>query len=144
MANVTKDRNTIQKASRIWLAQQVLNATGGLRYYAGTMIAADANARGVKPSGANAALKVAGVMKLHVDNTSGANDAVKLELMTGEFKFAKSGVNTPTAASVGAIGYAEDDQTIGTLNTAGSYAGIITQVDTDGVWVNVGMQFAKQ
>lgn len=141
MADATKDRATVKKASAVYLPLYVANMPAAEIAYFGVMKAIDANGRAVNPSGANAALKVMGVVKERKDNSAGVADEKKVELESGGFKFANSGVNPVTIADIGKTAYAEDNQTVGILNTAGSEAGKIVQLDSDGVWVEVGAAF---
>jgi hypothetical protein len=142
VAQATKDRKTEKKASALYQSQIVANALAARKYYAGTMQVIDAAGRADNPSVANAALRVGGVVKLTVDNLLGANDAEKVELETGEFKFAKDGATPPTAADIGKTVFASDNQTISRSAAAGSPAGVLTEVETDGVMVGVGPQYS--
>ena len=80
-----------------------------------------------------------GVVTLHVDNSAGANGALHAEVETGEIKFAKH--TDVVICSVGGKGYFVDGKTvsISSNSDARATAGIITQVDDDGVWVRVGL-----
>lgn len=143
MANATKDRKYEKKASAIYAAQEVANALAARSYYMGTMQVIDVNGRCDNPSVGNAALRVGGVVKEAVDNTLGANDAVKIELETGEFKFLKDGTNPPTNADIGKMVFAVDNQTISRSAATGSPAGVLTEVETDGVMVGIGPQYSS-
>lgn len=76
------------------------------------------------------------------DNSAGAAGAIKARIKRGVFKFANSGSSDAIAqADVGADCYIVDDQTV--AKTSGtstrSRAGIIIAVDSDGVWVQLGL-----
>ena len=141
MANATADRATTKWAPATFAPQSVLNVPAATTIWGGVMKCADANQRAVDPSLANAALFVAGVTKNQYDNSTGAADAVKCELETGIFEFALAAVNTPLISDVGKPAYAEDNQTIGKLNTAGSLAGTIIEVGVGYVAVGIGPQY---
>lgn len=145
MSNATKDRNTVYDASTIYSGRiNRANMPAADIAYAGTMRCLDANQRAVKPSAANAALRVRGVVKNQVDNSTGAADAKRVELMEGEFEFANSATNPITLAVLATsnpICYAEDDSTVGSLNTAGSLAGIVLEVNTGSILVGIGSKY---
>lgn len=71
-----------------------------------------------------------------VDNTNGADGALKVKVRAGVFKFANGG--DITIADTGKNAYILDDQTVILDGTGRSLAGEIMQVDDDGVWVAVG------
>lgn len=79
----------------------------------------------------------AGVVTFAVNNP-GAAGAVRVEVEAGEHKFASSDI---VAADVGATAYFVDDRTVSKSHDTNSrpIAGKITQVDDDGVWVELGV-----
>lgn len=85
-----------------------------------------------------AANPCAGVATFEVINP-GANGDIAAEVETGEHKFANSG--DVVAASVGSTAYFSDDSSVSISNGGGARktAGKIIQVDSDGVWVNIGI-----
>jgi hypothetical protein len=76
-----------------------------------------------------------------IDNTGGAAGALTAPVRRGIFKFANSAAGDAIAqADVGAPCFIVDDQTVAKtdgINTR-SFAGVIMQVDSDGVWVEIG------
>jgi len=72
--------------------------------------------------------------------TSGASGVTRCKVSTGVFNWNNSGTNAVTAASKGAVVYGEDDNTVGSLATGFSVAGVLVDIDSDGVWVNVGLE----
>jgi hypothetical protein len=143
MANATKDRNTVKKASAVYTAQEVCSAKATTIYYAGTLVAVDSTGVGLPASLANATLRAAGWVKRYVDNSLGADGDKKVELETGEAKFDKDGGTPPTNADIGKMVFASDNHTISRSAAAGSPAGILTEVETDGVMVGVGPQYSS-
>lgn len=136
MSNQTQDVERIKKASATYAPQNVLNCLATTIYYAGALVYADANQRAAKPAAGGAAFKVMGWLKHRVDNSTGANDARKVELETGEALFLNDG--TISADDVGKVAYAADDQTASLTAANGPMMGIITEVNSNGVMVGVG------
>ena len=85
-----------------------------------------------------AANPCAGVATFETTNP-GANGDISAEVETGEHKFSNSG--DVVAASVGSTAYFVDDSSVSISDSGGSRttAGKVTQVDTDGVWVDIGI-----
>lgn len=85
----------------------------------------------------NSALS-AGVATMLADNTTGADGAVMVEVDTGEHKFVSADI---TAAHVGQVAYFVDngEVSISSNTNTRAPAGKITQVDSDGVWVALGV-----
>lgn len=83
--------------------------------------------------------KSAGVTSFGVDNNIGGNGDVTAEVVTGEHKFANSG--DITNAHVGDLAYYVSDTSVSISHATNSrnVAGIITQVDSGGVWVETGV-----
>lgn len=139
MANATVDRATTKWAPVVLKHQRVLNIPAATVIVAGVMKCADANQRAVDPAIANAAAqRVTGVTKDRYDNTLGAADALKCELQTGVHEFNKHATNPPLISDVGKGGYANDNQTISILSTDGPFAGVIAEVGTDYVAIDIG------
>lgn len=138
MANLTKDRATTKSAVTAYRGQLVANALAATIYYIGTIQLIDNNGRAKNPAAADNALAGArcGVVKDRVDNSLGANDAVKVELETGVFQFDKHATNQ--AFIVGAVCYAADNHTISSLNTDGPPCGRVWQVNAASVDVDFG------
>lgn len=87
-------------------------------------------------------LIAAGRFEENADNSTGAAGAIYARIKPGIFKFANSGSSDAiTQADVGADCYIVDDQTV--AKTSGtstrSRAGLIIAVDSDGVWVQLGL-----
>lgn len=80
-----------------------------------------------------------GVSRLGVDNLQGIDGESLVAVEVGEHKFRNSG--DVLAASVGAEAFFVDEQTLSIDSNADARpkAGVITQVDDDGVWVSLGV-----
>jgi hypothetical protein len=97
------------------------------------------NSSGYLTKGAvSTTLKTVGVVRGTVDNSAGANGALTAKVRRGCFRFGNSASGDLIAlADVGASCYVVDDQTVAKTNgsSSRSVAGIIRDVDADGVWV---------
>jgi hypothetical protein len=92
----------------------------------------------VVTAGAGAGIS-AGVSTLDVDNTNGSAGQQRAEVVVGEHKFGNAG--DITVATVGSDCYFVTDAQVSSDSNTGARnkAGKVTQVDTDGVWVQVGV-----
>lgn len=100
------------------------------------------NAGYAAPGTAATGLVAVGRFEADADNSAGAAGAIKARVMPGIFKFANSAAGDLIAqANVGADCYIVDDQTVALTNGTNtrSRAGIIVAVDSDGVWVQIGL-----
>jgi hypothetical protein len=76
------------------------------------------------------------------DNTSGSNGAKNVKVRSGVFRFGNSGTTDAlTTADIGKPCYLVDDQTVARTSSVGarSFAGRVMDVDTTGVWVEMGV-----
>jgi len=134
MAALTQDRtHNARWTGRMIIGKAAANAV----IYAGALGAR--NASGFTIPAANAAdVKVVGVAQGPVNNTGGANGAKPVQLLTGVFKFKNDTTAPVTAANLHGRCYVQDDQTVrATPGSPGVIAGIVEQIDSDGVWVYV-------
>lgn len=129
---LTKDRNTQMKD-----ADLIPVPMAAVKIFAGSLVAA--NATGYATPGAVATtLTYLGRAEETVDNTGGAAGAKTVLVRRGKaFKFANSGADPVTQASMGKVCYIVDDETVALTNgtSTRSAAGIVVGVDSDGVWV---------
>jgi hypothetical protein len=86
-----------------------------------------------------------GVATETVEN-AGSDGAVSVEVKRGTFKFFNDSGAAVTSADIGKTAYVVDDQTVSKSDGAAgedpatrSAAGTIIDVDSDGVWVRVGL-----
>lgn len=93
-----------------------------------------------EPATGATAARCGGIATFPVDNSAGAAGAARAEVVTGEHKFNGAGV---AATAVGSTAYLVNGDTVtadaGTAPDLNPIAGTITQVDSDGVWVRVGV-----
>lgn len=76
-----------------------------------------------------------------IDNTGGAAGAITAAVVRGTFKLKNSAAADAIAqANVGGPCFIVDDATVALTDGGGtrSYAGAVMQIDTDGVWVEIG------
>ncbi len=131
MSALTANRNTKERQARLRrypvLDEEIM--------YAGGLAAIDSNGE-VQMASDTAGLIVTGVSTEYVDNTG---DGEYCTVKTGCFLFANSSGNPITNAHVGRTCWIEDDNTVSSSpGTNGIEAGKVFEVDTDGVWVEVG------
>lgn len=133
MTALTADRNTPYKDAEVLVAPVAATK----KIYAGSLVAA--NATGYATPGATVTtLTALGRAEESVDNTSGADGAKTVTIRRKRaFKFANLGGDPVTQASLGKDCYIVDDQTVAATNGTNtrSVAGIVTQIESDGVWV---------
>ncbi len=109
--------------------------------FAGALVVLDASGWAVKASTATG-LTVRGVATRPADNAGGGNGAINVESERGTFRFANSAsTDAITRAEIGDTAYIVDDQTVAKTDGSGtrSAAGVIVDVDAQGVWVRVGI-----
>lgn len=132
MAALTADKITRSKFTSNEMSYPVKT---NLKIWAGGMVGIDSAGFAVAAANA-AALKVVGVAKKSVDNTGGADGALRVNVEEGLFLFAATAI---TQAMVGQMMYVVDDQTFDdSLGTNGNKAGrLIEFVSTTLGWILV-------
>lgn len=133
MAALAQDRNTPSRSGDIREFGVAANAV----IYIGALVALNASGYLV-PASTATTLKVVGRAEQAVDNTGGANGAVRCRVGGGIYRWANSGSSDAIAAvNIGASCYAVDDQTVALTSGSAtrSVAGTIYDVDAFGVWV---------
>lgn len=105
---------------------------------AGNLVVLLAAGLAIPVDGAAATAKCAGVATFSVDNTGGADGAVRVEVEVGEHKFVNADI---VVADVGETAYFVDARTVSSDDDTGARpaAGKIVQVDEDGVWIEIGV-----
>ena len=130
---LTADRNTPVRTGDLY--QHPVAA--GAKIYAGSLVCLDA-ARNAVPGSASASLLAIGRAEEQVDNAGGGAGAVSIRVRPGVFRFGNDG--SISRADIGATAYVVDDETVADNNGGGtrSAAGVIKDVDAEGVWVQIG------
>lgn len=132
---LTKDRNTVRRDG-VQYSDPVAAAT---RIFGGSLVCLNAAGNAV-PGSTSATLKARGVAQEHVDNRDGAAGDLRVESRRGVFPFANStSTDEITRADIGASAYIVDDQTVAKTSATNtrSIAGVIRDVDSNGVWVEI-------
>lgn len=135
MVALTKDRNT-KRRDGVQFNDPVAAST---RIYAGSLVCLNAAGFAV-PGSTSATLKARGRAEEQVDNRDGAAGAMRIETRRGVFPFANStAADEITRADIGATAYIVDDQTVAKTSATNtrSVAGVIRDVDSDGVWIEI-------
>lgn len=135
MAALTADRNTPYRSGEDFS----FPVAASTKIYAGALVCI--NSSNLAVNGATATgLKTVGVAQALADNSAGAASAISVSVRRGVFCFANSASGDAIAlADVGATCYVVDDQTVAKTDGTGtrSAAGIVRDVDADGVWVEI-------
>lgn len=130
MAALTEDRNTPRRTGDTIS----LPAAAAKKFYAGSIVARDA-AGNATPGATAADILGAGRCKAQVDNSAGAAGDLRVEIEKGVFRFANSAADPVLVSDIGNNCYIEDDQTVSHTDTNQSVAGVVFDVDAQGVWV---------
>lgn len=132
MAALTKDRQTEKK--NIGLKSYPVAAS--TKIYAGSLVAVNASGYAV-PAADAAGLKVVGVAKSQVDNSSGANGALTVNVESDIL--ARFNASSITQAMVGQVMYVVDDNTFDdAVGTNGIKAGRLAEfISTTEGWIEV-------
>ncbi len=136
MGALTKPRDTVEIANGGKTLS--LPVKGSTTIYQGSLVALDANGYAV-PGKKAEGLTAAGRAEETVEN-KGADGDLVIRVTRGVFVFANTGTaaNKVTAAHVLKPCYIQDDQTVTTLATGASVAGLVIRVDDTGVAVEIG------
>ena len=130
MAALTSNRDTVERASRLFS----FPVAASTKIYQGSLVALNSSGLAV-PVTATTTLKVVGRAEMLADNSAGLASAINVQVKRGCFRFANG--ESITLASVGATAYGFDDQTVKTTATGLSAAGVIRDVDANGVWIEI-------
>jgi len=141
MVALSQDRNTPRLEGE---RRNGLVAAASL-IYAGAIVLRDAN--GYLHEGHTATGMVGvGRAELRVDNRSGADGDEDLIYRPGIFRYANSAAaDEITFADIGEVAFVVDDQTVAKTDGTGtrSPAGIIDDVDANGVWIRFDEALTK-
>lgn len=131
MTALTDNRDTPERVTQRGHATDwtVLNAE---IMYAGGMAARD-YADEVQMASDTAGLVVVGRVQKKVDNTL---DGETCKVENGVFRYGNSSTSPVPLSAIGQVCYVEDDQTVAGDATNYVPAGIVVDVDSDGVWVD--------
>lgn len=130
---LTQDRDTKRKDGNDYAAP----AAAGIVAFAGAMVALDA-AGNATPAATSTTLKGAGRAKERVDNSSGSAGDENVPYEKGVFLYKNSAAaDEITRAEINENCYIVDDETVAKTDGGAtrSVAGVIDEIDTNGVWV---------
>ncbi|WP_374439126.1 hypothetical protein [Pseudomonas panipatensis] len=132
---LAKDRNTLRRDG-VQFSDPLAADT---KIFAGALVCLDASGNAV-PGATSTTLKARGVAQEQVDNTGGAAGDLSVESRRGVFQFANSAsTDQITRADIDSDCYIVDDQTVAKTSATNtrSVAGVIRDVDSNGVWVEI-------
>lgn len=135
MAALSTARNTPERAGEVF----GFPVKGSTTVYQGSLVALNA---GYAAPGATATGRIAVGRAEETVANAGSDGAVAVNVKRGVFKFGNSAAGDAIAqADAGADCYIVDDQTVAKTSATNtrSIAGKIVAVDSDGVWVQVGL-----
>lgn len=136
MAALTTDRDTRRRINGDEFQFPVAAAT---KIFAGSIVCIS-TVTNLATKGATATtLKAVGRAEELADNSAGAASAISVKVRRGCFKYANSAAGDQIVlGDIGAQCFIVDDQTVAKTNGTGtrSVAGIVRDVDADGVWVD--------
>jgi hypothetical protein len=112
-----------------------LPMAAGKIIYKGTIVAIDALGN-ANPGANTVGLVVMGLAHETVDNSAGDAGDLTINVKRGVFKLANSAGSALTAAYVGTIAMVEDDETVATAASNSIKAGLVVEVESDGVWID--------
>jgi len=101
--------------------------------YAGAIVAIDSNLE-AQPAANTAGFRVVGVAQIKTDN---ADDGESAKVKSGIFLLDNSSTSPITRAGIGSVCYVEDDETVAGTTSVSIAAGLVHDVDSAGVWVDM-------
>ena len=134
--SLSADRNTPRRAGPLLSFPVAASAV----LYAGALVALNASGYLVRGA-ASTTLRAVGRVNQQVDNSDGSNGDALAEVQQGVFHWENStSTDEITLADIGLVCFIVDDQTVAKTDGGGlrSRAGVVVDVDDDGVWVDTG------
>lgn len=138
MGALSADRNTPRRRGDDFS----FPVAAAVKCYAGAIAVLDSSGD-VKPGVTATGLICVGRFEAQADNSAGSAGDIRAQVSRGVFQFANSAAaDAISADEVGDVCYIVDDQTVAKTSATGtrSVAGLIVDVDADGVWVEMGYQ----
>lgn len=135
MAALTADRAIPRRDGK----RLSLPVAASTKIFVGSLVCVNASGLAVKGAVATT-LKAAGVAIEQADNSAGVASALRVEVERGVFQFANSSAGDLIGlADIGSTCFIVDDQTVAKTNGSStrSAAGIVRDVDAQGVWVEI-------
>lgn len=134
MSTLTQDRKITRRTGR----DLSLPVEAASTIYQGAIVVVNGSGNAVKGAATQNGLRAVGVAESPAIN-AGVAGAINVPVRRGEAFLLANGTSADllTRADIGATCYVIDDQTVGKTNGSSSRAtaGIVRDVDADGVWV---------
>lgn len=133
MAALAEDRDTHERDGKIYSYP----VAAAKKIYGGALVVLDASGNAEPATTATGKIAV-GRCNEFVDNSAGSAGDVRVSVTQGVFKWNNSSAGDAiTKAEIGDACYIVDDNTVAKTDGTGtrSKAGIIVEVESDGVWV---------
>jgi len=134
MTAATQDRNTNARNARDF----GFPVAAAKKIYVGTIVAIDTASGYAKPGATSTTLVAVGVARDFVDNSAGNDGDQIVNVARGCYRFNNSAAaDAITLAQYGTNCYIVDDNTVAKTNGGAtrSVAGVVRDVDAQGVWV---------
>lgn len=117
----------------------VLLLAASTKIFAGNLVAL--NSSGYAVNAANTAgLEVIGRAEESVDNSAGSAGDLPITVKRGVFCYANSGTNALATAHLFKRAYVEDEATVGSTGSNKVVAGLVVDIDSEGVWIDTRYQ----
>jgi hypothetical protein len=129
MTALTQDRNTTRRDG----IDFVFPVAADARIYVGALVAINATGYAVPGTGAGT-LQGVGIAQERAMNLGGDDGEITVKVRRGCFLLDNSATTPLVRTSIGTPCYIEDDRTVG-ANASTCIAGIVRDVDSEGVWV---------
>jgi hypothetical protein len=136
MAALTADRALTVERDSAWDMIHNFLGADSTQFYKGGMVCVDSADGKLKKGATSTTLRAIG--RCEENYLTGVGNTRKIRCKSGIFKFQNSSAGDLIAATeIGATCFIVDDQTVAKTNGGAtrSVAGIVYDVDTDGVWV---------
>lgn len=128
---LSQERNTPARAGQDF-EYPVAAAT---KIFAGGLVVLDSSGN-AEPGSTATGKRVVGRAEETADNTAGDAGDMTVKVKSGVFPWGNSeGADEVTQADIGSTAFIVDDETVSRLSSGKSAAGLIVDVDDDGVWV---------
>jgi hypothetical protein len=132
MTALSANRDTPEIKSPRYLADKFTILNDAV-LYAGAILALDYTDE-IQPAADTAGLRVVGRCPVKIDN---ADDGLTSQVEQGIFRFANSATYPVPRSAIGQACFVEDDQTVAGFSTNLVPAGLVYDVDSSGVWVDM-------
>jgi len=142
MPAVQASQSTAERATGVRAGDfTTVGLAASTQVYSGTLAAINASGYAVAASDATAQT-VIGIFT-QSKNNEGANGALTVQVRRGVCHLANSVTNAVAITDIGGVCYVEDDHTVASSTSNSSYAGIVVEIDSTGVWTEIRYQLLE-